>query len=135
MKKLAEALHNYYENPTGTTRLKLLIATVDANEEGESVYLVANSNGRIRIKRYGNDGKKYLPIYTDQDDVPSGALTKKVELFPLLQKLYADGKYEGLLLQKRNERKPAVVLLKDIGTFYDLCEMMNRFKGMNQAVQ
>ena len=134
MKKLTEALHAYYENPGDTTRLKLLVATVDANEEGESVYLVANPNGRIKIKRNGNDGK-YLPIYTAEDDIPFGTLTKKVELHSLLKRLYADGTYKGLMLQKRNEKDPAVVLLKDIGTFYDLCEMMNRLGSKKKVVQ
>ena len=38
-------------------------------------------------------------------------------------------------VQKRDKKEPAVVLLKDIGTFYDLCEMMNRLGGKNQVLQ
>ena len=134
MSKLTDALYDYYENPAGAAKLKMLIAVVDANEDGESVYLVANSNGRIRIKRNGKDGK-YLPIYTAEDDIPFGTLTKKVELHSLLRRLYADGTYKGLMLQKRNEKDPAVLLLKDIGTFYDLYEMMNRLGSKKKVVQ
>ena len=124
MSRLSETVRNLYKDTTRKNYSVFFVVVMDMNEAEEPVAVALEQDGSWRVSRDDHQNE-YLTLYTDDDMIPEGVKTEDVSMFKVMQKLFADDRFNGLCFNPEQDI-PILVLRHDINTFLDLAAIRRK---------
>ncbi|MBR3128637.1 MAG: hypothetical protein IKF35_10315 [Solobacterium sp.] len=121
MSRLSEAVRNVYRETTRKNYSVFFVAVMDMNEDEEPVAVALESDGSWQVSADDHQNE-YLTLYTDAEMIPKGRKIEYVSMFKVMQRLFADDRFNGLCFNPERD-VPVLVLRHDIDAFLDLAAL------------
>ena len=121
MSRLSDAARHLYQKTDRKNFSIFFVAVMDMNEDEEPVAVALEQDGSWRVSSDDHQNE-YLTLYTDAAMIPEGVKTEYVSMFKVVQRLFADDRFNGLCFNPERD-VPVLVLRHDIDAFLDLAAL------------